>query len=488
MGAEPPGRPVRPLRPGRRSRRASTPSSSSCAETFRRELLAKIPDGTWTWEDYAEHDGVDEPRLHTPAHHAHQDGRPAACSTSPAPSPQAKGPINHAGDYADGNFLKKWLAPDPAQPGRHARAHGRARRQRGRGRAHRHPLPAARARWSRRCSRRPTNARTFVILRLLGVLAGVIAKAVDGYMPADQETIRYTGISGPRRRGPLVPQPRDPRRRLGRPLLRRRQRHDPRGARVPQPAGRVRRDPVPGAGRALGLATDSGGAGPVPGRAGLPQGDPGPRTTPRSCRWPTARSCRAGACGAAGRARRSGSRIDPGGPAERVMPGLCDWEPVAGRRGHPHRDHGRRRLGRPARARPVAAVALDVAPGQGQPRAAADGDYGVVLAGADDGRRRRRAPTPSALRARLARRARPTPPMFDRGPGYPASPAAPPTPRSTPERAQRANHLHSALLGTKCRWLTACIPKGAPVSYAVNSSLTPAPMPSASTSMSDAVS
>ena len=26
-------------------------------------------------------------------------------------SPQAKGPINHCGDYADGNFLKKWLAP-----------------------------------------------------------------------------------------------------------------------------------------------------------------------------------------------------------------------------------------------------------------------------------------------------------------------------------------------------------------------------------------
>ncbi|MEZ5096713.1 MAG: hypothetical protein R2731_11715 [Nocardioides sp.] len=26
-------------------------------------------------------------------------------------SPQAKGPINHCGDYADGVFLKKWLAP-----------------------------------------------------------------------------------------------------------------------------------------------------------------------------------------------------------------------------------------------------------------------------------------------------------------------------------------------------------------------------------------
>src|SRR5919199_2624984 len=33
-------------------------------EAFRRELLARIPDGTWTWEDYAEHDGVDPPRLH----------------------------------------------------------------------------------------------------------------------------------------------------------------------------------------------------------------------------------------------------------------------------------------------------------------------------------------------------------------------------------------------------------------------------------------
>jgi len=40
----------------------------------------------------------------------------------------------------------------------------------------------------------PTNARTFVILRLLGVLAGVVAKGVDGRMPADRETIRNTGV------------------------------------------------------------------------------------------------------------------------------------------------------------------------------------------------------------------------------------------------------------------------------------------------------
>src|SRR5499433_3647346 len=31
---------------------------------FRDEVLAKIPDGTFVWEDYAEHDGVDPPRLH----------------------------------------------------------------------------------------------------------------------------------------------------------------------------------------------------------------------------------------------------------------------------------------------------------------------------------------------------------------------------------------------------------------------------------------
>ena len=40
-----------------------------------------------------------------------------------------------------------------------------------------------------------------MILRLLGVLAGVLAKAVDGRMPADQETIRYTGVYGTDRDG-----------------------------------------------------------------------------------------------------------------------------------------------------------------------------------------------------------------------------------------------------------------------------------------------
>src|SRR5262249_59652060 len=42
----------------------------------------------------------------------------------------------------------------------------------------------------------PTNARSFLILRLLGVFAGCLAQAVGGRMPADQETIRYWGVHG----------------------------------------------------------------------------------------------------------------------------------------------------------------------------------------------------------------------------------------------------------------------------------------------------
>ena len=79
-------------------------------ETFRRELLARIPDGTHVWEDYAEHDGVDPPRLHAQRITMTKTGGRLILDFA-GTSPQARGPINHAGDYADGVFLKKWLAP-----------------------------------------------------------------------------------------------------------------------------------------------------------------------------------------------------------------------------------------------------------------------------------------------------------------------------------------------------------------------------------------
>src|SRR5829696_4746933 len=164
-------------------------------EAFRRELLARIPDGTWTWEDYAEHDGVDPPRLHaqriTLTKTSADGGRLVLDFTGT--SPQAKGPINHAGDYTDGNFLAKWLAPIlrnlAESPERAAELD-----------VNEGVVPLLELRFPPKGTLltpvfpAPTNARTFVILRLLGVLAGVLAKAVDGMVPADQETIRYTGF------------------------------------------------------------------------------------------------------------------------------------------------------------------------------------------------------------------------------------------------------------------------------------------------------
>ncbi|GAA2853474.1 hydantoinase B/oxoprolinase family protein [Nonomuraea rubra] len=166
-------------------------------ETFRRELLAKIPEGTYVWEDYAEHDGVDEPRLHAQRITLtvdHAEDAPLTIDFT-GTSPQAKGPINHAGDYADGVFLKKWLAPVLRNladtPERMAELD-----------VNEGVVPLIKMIFPEKGTLltpvfpAPTNARTFVILRLLGVLAGVLAKATGGRMPADQETIRYTGVYG----------------------------------------------------------------------------------------------------------------------------------------------------------------------------------------------------------------------------------------------------------------------------------------------------
>jgi N-methylhydantoinase B len=165
-----------------------------CAETFRREVLPRIPDGTYSFEDYIEHDGVEPPRLHVLRMTMTKTAGKIVCDLA-GTGPQARGPINHAGDYADGLFLRKWIACIlrnlAATPERAAELDVNEGvcellelRFPPRGTLVTPDFPA------------PTNARSFLILRLLGVFAGCLAQALGGRMPADQETIRYWGIHG----------------------------------------------------------------------------------------------------------------------------------------------------------------------------------------------------------------------------------------------------------------------------------------------------
>jgi N-methylhydantoinase B len=165
-----------------------------CAETFRHEILPRIPDGTYEFEDYIEHDGVEPPRLHVLRMTMTKTPERIVCDLT-GTGPQARGPINHAGDYAEGLFLRKWmacilrnLATSPERAAELDINEGVCEvlelRFPGKGTLVTPEFPA------------PTNARSFIILRLLGVFAGCLAQAVGGRMPADQETIRYWGIHG----------------------------------------------------------------------------------------------------------------------------------------------------------------------------------------------------------------------------------------------------------------------------------------------------
>jgi N-methylhydantoinase B len=165
-----------------------------CTNIFRDELLPRIADGEYRWEDYVEHDGVTDPKLHKIALTMTKAGGRITLDFT-GTDPQSTGPINWPADYADGAFLIKWIAPILRNladtPERAAEIHVNegvcevfAVKFPPKGTLITPEWPAA------------TNARSFVLLRCLGLLAGVVAQAVDGHMPADQETIRYTGFFG----------------------------------------------------------------------------------------------------------------------------------------------------------------------------------------------------------------------------------------------------------------------------------------------------
>jgi N-methylhydantoinase B len=384
-------------------------------ETFRREVLAKIPSGTWTWEDYAEHDGVDEPRLHTQRitlTKTEEDGGRLIVDFA-GTAPQAKGPINHCGNYAGGNFLKKWLAPILRNladtPERMAELDVNEgvvdlieMRFPPPGTLLTPVFPA------------PTNARTFVILRLLGVLAGVVAKAVDGRMPADQETIRYTGVYGTDD--------------AGEPYLMREVLGGGSGGRyyadgedtihvvpdsrnLPTEFTEAR---FPFLVERLGLAVDSGGAGQYRGGLGYEKHLRLRRDAHfMSIADRSILSCWGVRGGRAGRPFQV--TIDAGGPAEHDVDALVDAEFVPAGTLIRIRTTGGGGWGDPLE-RAVESVVRDVLWGKVS-RLGAERDYGVVVTGPDD-EPAADLPATEALRARLRSERPATTPFFDRGPGY----------------------------------------------------------------------
>lgn len=379
-------------------------------DTYRREILAKIPDGTYVWEDYAEHDGVDEPRLH--AQRITMTKTPQRLHLDfTGTSPQARGPINHCADYADGNFLKKWLAPILRNLADTPERMAELDVNEGvvplidmtfppKGTLLTPEFPA------------PTNARTFVILRLLGVFAGVLAKAVDGRMPADQETIRYTGVHGLDAEGQHY---------LMREVLGGgsggRYYADgedtihvvPDSRNLPTEFSESR---FPLRVERLGLAVDSGGPGQFRGGLGYEKHIRMLRDANfMSIADRTILSCWGVNGGRAGRPFQV--TIDPGGPNEREMPGLVDDEPVRAGEIIRIRTTGGGGWGNPL-DRVVWRVERDVRQGKVSTQAAYE-DYGVVLYEMADGIH---ADTAATEELRSRRREK-TPPFFDRGPGFP---------------------------------------------------------------------
>ncbi|SES47004.1 N-methylhydantoinase B [Pedococcus cremeus] len=393
-------------------------------ETYRREILSKIPDGTYVWEDYAEHDGVDEPMLHTQritltkvsdAPADPENGRPAGprlIIDFTGTAPQAKGPINHCGDYVGGNFLKKWLAPILRNladtPERMAELD-----------VNEGIVPLIEMRFPEKGTLltpvfpAPTNARTFVILRLLGVLAGVVAKAVDGKMPADQETIRYTGVYGKDRDGNDY---------LMREVL-----GGGSGGRyyadgedtihvVPDSRNlptEFTESRFPFIVERLGLAVDSGGAGRYRGGLGYEK----QIRMLKDANFMSIADRSILACwgvkgGKAGRPFEV--TIDLGGPQEREVDALADAEPVKAGQVIRIRTTGGGGWGDPLE-RPYDEVERDLRWGKVSFEGARR-DYGVVASGTKDD------PVvdvkaSDALREQL-RAERPQEPFFDRGPGY----------------------------------------------------------------------
>ena len=168
----------------------------NCAETIRRELLPMIRDGVYSWEDYIEDDGVEGPQMHALRLTMTKTAQKILLDFT-GTSREAKGPINWPIDYAEGKFARKWMGPVlrslAATPERAAEID-----------MNEGVLDVIELKFPPKGTLvtpnfgKATGLRFFPLLRSLGIFAALLAKATDGRMPADHETIRIWGLHGGR--------------------------------------------------------------------------------------------------------------------------------------------------------------------------------------------------------------------------------------------------------------------------------------------------
>lgn len=389
-----------------------------CADTYRQEILPKIPDGTYSWEDYIEHDGVGEPKLHQIRMTMTKTPKKIRLDLR-GTHPQTPGPINWPGNYREGRFLKKWIAVILRNLADTPERAAELDINEGICDVLEIIFPDEPTIVSPRFPA-PTNARSFTILRLLGVFAGVLAHAVGGRIPADQETIRYWGLHGQDADGAFF---------LLREVLGGGSggRHYADGSDAIHIVPDSKNLPVEFAEtrfpiliERLALATDSGGAGKRRGGLGyekdirLRHDATFISTADRSIL-----SCYGVAGGKAGLPYRA--IINPGTPNERFLPGLND--DVSLEAGDLLRlmTTGGGGWGDPLE-RETGLVLLDVIEEKVSAKSAYE-QYGVVLAGAGEDLGVDEEAT-AARRAELASR-RGDLPLIDRGPGYERLASAP---------------------------------------------------------------
>jgi N-methylhydantoinase B len=166
----------------------------NAAEIFRREILPKIKDGVYHYEDYIEADGVEHGKLHALRCTMTKTADKIVLDFN-GTDPEAKGPINWSLDEMEGRYFRKWLAPVlrslASSPERAAEID-----------SNEGVLEVIDVVFPQKgtlitpTAGKPTGMRFFLMLRSLGVFAACLSKATDGRMPADHETIRIWGLTG----------------------------------------------------------------------------------------------------------------------------------------------------------------------------------------------------------------------------------------------------------------------------------------------------